>query len=244
MIKQRLIFLDIDNTVYNEFGRISESTADAIRQAKNHGHKIIFNTGRIKAKLPEDILQQSPEGFITSAGAHIEMEGRCILDQAMRREDLCAMCNYLAEKHIPFELSSNTDTFHWEEVDDKRKGSVNKITYFASDIPVAQLVRDIGSYGNVINSFGTFKGKYNGEIFVKNVNKATGIQAVLQYYSINREDTVAFGDAPIDMEMLQYAGIGVAMGNASREIKGVADMVTTDNNKDGIYYGFLECGLI
>lgn len=245
MRKRRLIFLDIDNTVYSETEGISNSTVDAIKTARNNGHKIIINTGRIKAKLPQVIMELKPDGFITSAGAHVEVEDKCIQDQVIKKEDLYIICNYLTKKRISFELSNNTSTFQWNGADDNTLyDTVNKISYYDSEIPVIQILEDIGNYGNVIKSEYERNKRYCGEIFVKNINKATGIQTILEYYSANREDTIAFGDAPIDMEMLQFAGIGVAMGNASLEVRQVADMVTKEYNNDGIHYGFTACNLI
>jgi len=244
MSRKKLIFLDIDYTIYSDMLGVSKSAVEAIIKVRNNGHKIIFNTGRIISMLPKDILELMPDGFITSAGAHVEVEDRCIQDHVMKRDDLCVICNYLTEKGISFELSSNTSIFQWNEADDIQKDAVNKISYFDSEIPAIQISEDIGNYGNVIKSDCIINNRYSGEIFVKNINKATGIQAVLEYYSVNREDTIAFGDAPIDFEMLQFAGIGVAMGNASQEIKQVADMVTKEYNNDGIYYGFAACKLL
>ena len=59
-----------------------------------------------------------------------------------------------------------------------------------------------------------------------------------------REDTAAFGDAKIDIPMLEYCAVGVAMGSGGREIKKIADYVTDDVDKGGLYKGFEHLGLI
>ena len=61
---------------------------------------------------------------------------------------------------------------------------------------------------------------------------------------ISRDEMIAFGDAENDLAMLEYAGIGVAMANASEEVKVVADEVTLDNNSDGIAAALEKHGVI
>ena len=70
------------------------------------------------------------------------------------------------------------------------------------------------------------------------------MEVVLQHYGLTQQDSVAFGDGPNDLEMLQYAAIGIAMGNAVQEAKDVADYVTTDLLEDGIYNGMKHFQLI
>ena len=66
------------------------------------------------------------------------------------------------------------------------------------------------------------------------VTKALGVSTLATLHGINREDVIAFGDMPNDIEMLAWAGIGVAMGNARDSVKDVADFVTGTNNEGGI----------
>ena len=66
----------------------------------------------------------------------------------------------------------------------------------------------------------------------------------LEYSGISREDTLAIGDGPNDLEMLQYAATGVAMGNAADSLKAAADLVTGCVDEDGLYQAFEQLGLI
>jgi hydroxymethylpyrimidine pyrophosphatase-like HAD family hydrolase len=52
--------------------------------------------------------------------------------------------------------------------------------------------------------------------------------------AINRDEVIAIGDGNNDLSMIQFAGLGVAMGNASEEIKAQADFVTDTNMNDGV----------
>ena len=65
-------------------------------------------------------------------------------------------------------------------------------------------------------------------------SKAVGMEKVLSHLGMRREESIAFGDGGNDIEMLDYAGIGVAMGNASDNVKAHADHVTSDVDHEGI----------
>lgn len=74
--------------------------------------------------------------------------------------------------------------------------------------------------------------------------KEAGIRTYLEKMGISREETMAFGDAQNDLQMLSFAGIGVAMGNAAPEIRAQADYVTDSVEEDGIEKGLKHFGLI
>ena len=70
--------------------------------------------------------------------------------------------------------------------------------------------------------------------------KPRGIQRFMAHYGITREQTMAFGDGGNDTDMLAYAGIGVAMGNATAEPKAAADYITDDVDHDGVRNALLH----
>ena len=83
-----------------------------------------------------------------------------------------------------------------------------------------------------------------GDLGVKDINKANAIECLLNHLNVSKEDTFAFGDAKIDIPMLEYCKIGVAMGSGGVEIKAMADYVTDDVDKDGLYNAFKHFNLI
>ena len=95
---------------------------------------------------------------------------------------------------------------------------------------------------------GTWGGKGEealfGDLGVKNITKAHAIQTLLNYLGANVEDTIAFGDAKIDIPMFEYCSYGVAMGSGGTEIKEAADYITDDVDKDGLYKAFKYLNLI
>ncbi|GGB58865.1 Cof-type HAD-IIB family hydrolase [Fictibacillus barbaricus] len=72
------------------------------------------------------------------------------------------------------------------------------------------------------------------EVIRSGISKATGLKKVAEYYNIPQERIVAFGDEDNDFEMIDYAGHGVAMGNAINELKERANYVTLTNQEEGI----------
>lgn len=95
---------------------------------------------------------------------------------------------------------------------------------------------------------GTWGGKGEvalfGDLGVKDITKAHAIDELLKYLGASLEDTYAFGDAKVDIPMLEYCKVGVAMNSGGDEIKAMADYVTDDVDKDGLYKAFVHFGLI
>lgn len=83
-----------------------------------------------------------------------------------------------------------------------------------------------------------------GDLGVKDITKAHAIDELLKYLGASIEDTYAFGDAKIDIPMLEYCHVGVAMNSGGDEIKAMADYITDDVDKDGLYNAFVHFGLI
>ena len=74
--------------------------------------------------------------------------------------------------------------------------------------------------------------------------KGSGIREILAYFGLDKTQALAFGDGNNDIEMLQAVGTGIAMGNASAQLKAVADQICGHVANDGIYHFCLEQGLI
>lgn len=83
-----------------------------------------------------------------------------------------------------------------------------------------------------------------GDMGVKNITKAHAVETLLAYLGAEKADTIAFGDAKVDIPMFEACALGVAMGSGGEEIKAAADYVTTDVDKDGLYNAFVHLGLI
>lgn len=83
-----------------------------------------------------------------------------------------------------------------------------------------------------------------GDLGVKGIDKGHAIDVLLAYLGMDIEDTLAFGDASVDIPMLQKCKIGIAMASGGEEVKKVADYVTDAVDDNGIYNAFKKFGLI
>ena len=82
------------------------------------------------------------------------------------------------------------------------------------------------------------------DVIPANGGKGVGVEAMLKYYGFDKSEAIAFGDGDNDIEMLEAVGHGVAMGNASDNVKAIADDLCGDVAEDGIYHYCKEHNLI
>lgn len=95
-----------------------------------------------------------------------------------------------------------------------------------------------------VHSYGNSTVCFNGEIIPRGIDKGKGMELVCRHYGVSLLDTIAFGDSMNDLEMMQTAGISVAMGNACETLKEMADLVCETVGEDGIYHEFCRQGLL
>ena len=74
----------------------------------------------------------------------------------------------------------------------------------------------------------------------KNCSKSSALKALCSYLGISQNEVIAFGDGDNDIDMLQFAGVGVAMGNASDYVKSKADYITLSNEENGVAHTLYE----
>ena len=75
---------------------------------------------------------------------------------------------------------------------------------------------------------------YHIEILNKASHKGNGVKRLAELYGIKKEEIICVGDSGNDRQMIEYAGLGIAMGNAVEEIKQIADYVTRSNQEHGV----------
>lgn len=98
------------------------------------------------------------------------------------------------------------------------------------------------------NQAGTWGGKDEealfGDLGVKGIDKAHAIDVLLEHLNAKKSDTIAFGDAKVDIPMFEYCEQSVCLGNGGDEAKKAADMVTQAVDDDGLASAFYKLGLI
>ena len=273
-MNRKFIFLDIDGTLISFNGIFPDETLEALKSAHANGHKLIISTGRQQSQIYPWLLDLGLfDGLIATAGANIKVNGKTLSTHFIDKDKLIFLRNYLTENKTPFLVQTETqmivepwagegiNEYHRRNgiseekskslfgaikvVDDIRTiDNAEKICYYCAPKSAAEVEKEIGDYFNVnIFSFGNAPDT-NGEISVRGVNKASGMQEILDYFGGKREDTFAFGDADNDIEMLKFANVGVAMGNATQNLKDSADYVTDDVENCGLYNAFKKFKLI
>lgn len=132
---------------------------------------------------------------------------------------------------------SRGEAYHFAETHD-----VNKILYYHSTCQASGMQKQMPGCLVLPSSF--LKGQSGtGEISEMGVSKADGVRLIREALGVPENQTMAFGDGANDREMLQAAGISVAMGNANPDLKTLADYVTDDYDKNGIRNAFRHFGL-
>ncbi|OUO70077.1 Cof-type HAD-IIB family hydrolase [Thomasclavelia spiroformis] len=122
---------------------------------------------------------------------------------------------------------------------------IHKICFIATDKnDVERAKKQLGDDVNMVIHDIFDATTINGELISKVDNKATAIKQVIDYLGIDKKDTIAFGDSMNDYEMINFVECGIAMGNACKELKEAASRVCKSVDEDGIYYEFIELGLI
>jgi len=261
--EKKVLFFDIDGTLIDFSGKLPDSALEAIHRARSLGHYIYICTGRYKSHLQSTLNNVPYDGIILSSGAHIEVNGKLLEQQFIPLEDMrmllrffsedgaiycCAsgdkelmddsnavrFQNYITDKyHISGERSRNAIMNRESDVE-KYIDRIEKFIYYSAQTPIDQVRTFLGNRFEITPmSFGETD-LFCGEITKAGINKAYGMQKVLEYYHLPRESSVAFGDSANDLDMLLFSHISVAMGNATEQIKNIADYVTTSVLDNGI----------
>ncbi|GIG26555.1 HAD hydrolase family protein [Cellulomonas denverensis] len=122
--------------------------------------------------------------------------------------------------------------------------SFAKITCFDCAVPVTQLAREMGPEIAALPSSIPGLGERAGEIYVAAVDKSIGIRDVIAHLGVPREDTIAVGDGLNDLEMLEFAGIGVAIEDGDPAVIAVADRTAPPPSAEDLVTAFRDLGLI
>ncbi|MGK3958393.1 HAD hydrolase family protein [Arthrobacter sp. R4] len=119
-----------------------------------------------------------------------------------------------------------------------------KVSVFDSPVAMEHLVGEIGGAIAVVANSVADDGRHAGELYQRGISKADGVAAVIAHLGIAREDTVAIGDGANDLEMIAYAGVGVAIEGSLPELVALADRTAAPPREEGLVAAFAELGLI
>ncbi|MCY6356800.1 sugar-phosphatase [Clostridium sp. ZS2-4] len=255
----KLIALDMDGTLLKEDKTISEENFEAIKKAKEKGVKVVLSTGRpkkgIEKYLKELNLISDEDYCVTYNGSVIQNTGTAeiISKKLLTSEDAHYLYSLSKELDINIhaltptsciapklskytELEVTMNDIDFEEVDfTTLTDSTPVVKIMFVDEPdklseaISKLPGEIYEKYTVVQSAPFFL-----EFLDKTVNKGTGVKALADSLGINKNEVICIGDAGNDIHMIQYAGLGVAMGNAFSGVKKVANYITYTNEEDGV----------
>ena len=253
----KCIAFDLDHTVINSDGTMSDATRTVIEQAIAEGIEIIPVSGRAFATFPESIGQIKGISYaVTSNGAAIynKKTGERIHGVAIEYADLHsildAFADYFHNGQITYEAFVDGVAYGGREyVEHPEAFGVpeRNVAYVQSTRkPVDDIIAFLSEHEEELDSLDIVAAdtalyqKIEEQIPLV-TGKATGLAYVLKLLDITPEETVAFGDGDNDAEMLEFAGLGVAMENATENCKAAADIVCDCCKNDGVarfLYGF------
>lgn len=121
---------------------------------------------------------------------------------------------------------------------------VNKISFATTKTPYDLIYKELCDDFDVIRNTVGILETDSGEISLKGVNKAQAIEFVIHHLGLYDVKVMAIGDSDNDIEMLEYANIGIAMRTGSEKLKAIADELTGSPKEDSIYDCFVKHGLI
>lgn len=272
-MNSKLIFIDIDGTLINYNSELPDSAALALKKAKENGHKIFIATGRCRKEIYPFILEMNFDGILGASGAYLEYDDKVVLNRTIDSELLSRTIEVFEKRNAIFSLECPQNVYVSEEylrqmkmrmgeaagnnavsllenvmtVTDcfLDKTDVNKICVtLPKGEDVMSLKEELGDYYDVDSWSISVDISESGELCLKGVNKASGVKKFMEFFGVGVEDTIALGDSANDLSMIEFCGMGVAMGNATDAIKKAADYITTDVNNDGLYNAFVHLGLI
>lgn len=128
--------------------------------------------------------------------------------------------------------------------DDLTDASFSKITCFDAPIPLAAIAERLGPEVAVLPSSIPDMGDSAGELYLARINKAVGIQTVIEHLGIHREQVVAVGDGLNDIEMLEFAGSGVAIEGSDPRVLKVSDHIIPGPQDEGLVSLFAALGTV
>lgn len=251
----KAVFIDIDKTLLNSDKKMTDETQKAIEKAKKNGVQIFMISGR--SRMASSKFQNiSSRYIINSNGADIyDCEKKEAIYQSEMEPKICAELYKKAQQEnvvIKFDFGLSRAVNKPEFLEDYEVELTEGIDEFLEKNKVIQIsicsenleqVENLKKYIQektcfcVINQFiWEVNGKVMHAIHVNNptVSKGNAMSGLCRFLKIDLKDTVAIGDKINDISMIKMAGFGVAMGNATEDVKEVADFITATNDEDGV----------
>jgi Cof subfamily protein (haloacid dehalogenase superfamily) len=251
MTQKKLIFFDIDGTLLDHDKKLPINTVKAINELRSLGHYVAIATGRAPFMFKDIRSDLSISSFIGFNGQYVVVEEEPLYKNPLKKSTLQKLHEQTEEaghplvfmndatmkasvaNHPHIHESLGTLNFTHPETDPHfyKENDVYQTLLFCEKV-------DESSYVDVYSDFHFIRWHHvSTDVLPSGGSKAKGIEIMMKKLGFNRKDVIAFGDGLNDLEMLEFAGTGVAMGNGVQSAKNVADIVTKPVGEDGILHG-------
>ena len=254
----KAVFFDVDGTLYSHgLNVVPESTRRALKQLRERGIKTVVATGRHMVEystLPVSDIEF--DGYLTLNGQLIlDADRKAYTGTCIDPGEMEVLSRIFQAKRIPFMLVGENERYinyvdstvirtqaeTMGKIPDIGEYKGEKVYQILAFVPEKQkkLLDDLLDECSV-----TSWNETGIDIIPKGGGKSAGIEKYIKDLGMDRSEVMAFGDGENDIDMLQYAGIGIAMGNADDKVKAIADYVTDTVENDGIEKALRHFGLI
>lgn len=253
------VFFDIDGTFFDHtHKRVLPQSLEAVRRLKERGIKVCLCSGRaIEMARQLGVLQLFPwDGYVGGAGVSIYNEQMdSIYESYYTKEQTNQIFTLGKELDICIHSHGAID-FMTKPLDDNIQAALTEFNCHVPKVGTWQgePLTAISAYGPKGYDWSVFNQIEGIEVqqpcdtcvdFIRlDVNKATGIRKMMEYWGLPLGSYIAFGDSVNDIQMIQEATIGIVMGNATPQLKEVADMVIGDCSQPVIYETLKELKLL
>lgn len=258
-----MISFDLDMTLLDHgTWEIPASAVKALNCLRGR-HKIVIATGRDMdnkySTVYRDFIQ--PDAIIHMNGTKITVGNQLVFEHLFDKRLLKELLGFCEQRGYGIGMTIGDEDFYISSHviashDNKRWGCSDrnfKDPWMLMDMDVRTLAfigneqqaKDVERHFPGLR-LPMFAGKQGADVIEKGISKADGLRFLASYFGEKEDlsDTVAFGDSMNDLEILQAAGIGIAMGNAIEELKAAADYVTDSISQDGVWNALFHFGLI
>lgn len=259
--KQHLIAVDLDGTLLNDNHMISEKNKQMLQLAMKQGHIVVIATGRsfrMSSYFYNELGLNTP--IINANGAllhhplnehwghyHTPLEKEIAFDiidlsyKANVKNIIAKVSNSIyLDKHDDrilqfFQPTLDDYPFLIGSVRDGLKENPTIMMLYPDEENKTNLMEQLQLIHPDVIQFRNWGPPFHVlEIMRKGLSKAEALKKIADYYQIPQSRIIAFGDEGNDLAMIDYAGVGVAMGNAIDELKSIANYVTTTNLESGV----------
>ncbi|HSV16488.1 MAG TPA: Cof-type HAD-IIB family hydrolase [Tepidisphaeraceae bacterium] len=262
----RLVAVDLDGTLLNDSKKVSDQTVNALCGLPAMGVRVVIASARpprsvrqIYRDLKLDTLQINYNGALIWDEANQRAVFHRPLAAAIVRDIVDFSRDLFEEVLVSCEVM---DRWYTDRVDDPFTTETGrmfkpdvvapveefcsidatKLLLLAEPQIIARLEPElVERYSDRVTILQT--DDYLLQIMHPRAGKAAALHMVAAHYGVPMEQVMAIGDAPNDVGMLQLAGVAIAMDNAHREVKKVADWIAPSNNDHGVHAALVRYGL-